>query len=148
MHIYGSFGKKGNGLELLNGATFQKLQGAVEAANTRQQVITNNIANNDTPYFKRSEVSFESLLQQEMNGDTPVLKGIRTDSRHIAIGPVSTVPTPVISQDDSTIMNNNLNNVDIDQEMSLLADNQLRYNSYISLMNEKIKMMRTAVEGR
>jgi len=140
--------KRGSGLELLNGATFQKLQGALDAANTRQQVISNNIANNETPYFKRSDVSFESLLQQEMSGDMPVLKGIRTDSRHFSIGPISSVPTPVISQDKSTAMNNNLNNVDIEQEMSLLADNQLRYNSYISLMNEKIKMMRTAVEGR
>lgn len=134
-------------MELLNGATFQKLQGALEAANTRQQVISNNIANNDTPYFKRSDVSFESLLQQEMNGDMPVLKGKKTDSRHFNIGPISSVPTAAISQDDSTIMNNNLNNVDIDQEMSLLADNQLRYNSYISLMNEKIEMMRTAAKG-
>ncbi len=134
-------------MELLNGATFQKLQGALEAANTRQQVISNNIANNDTPYFKRSDVSFESLLQQEMNGDMPVLKGKKTDSRHFNIGPILSVPTAAISQDDSTIMNNNLNNVDIDQEMSLLADNQLRYNSYISLMNEKIEMMRTAAKG-
>lgn len=139
--------KRGIGLELLNGATFQKLQGALEAANTRQQVISNNIANNDTPYFKRSDVSFESLLQQEMNGDLPVLKGKKTDSRHFNIGPISSVPTAIISQDHSTIMNNNLNNVDIDQEMSLLADNQLRYNTYISLMNEKIEMMRTAAKG-
>lgn len=134
-------------MELLNGATFRKLQGALEAANIRQQVISNNIANNDTPYFKRSDVSFESLLQQEINGDLPVLKGKKTDTRHFTIGPISSVPTAVTSQDNSTIMNNNLNNVDIDREMSLLADNQLRYNSYITLMNEKIEMMRTAAKG-
>lgn len=139
--------KRGSGLELLNGAAFYKLQGALDAANTRQQVISNNIANNDTPYFKRSEVSFESLLQQEMNGDFPALRGNRTDVRHFNIGFNSSVPKSVVSQDNSTVMNNNLNNVDIDQEMSLLADNQLRYNSYISLVNEKIEMMRTAAKG-
>ncbi|WP_438350129.1 flagellar basal body rod protein FlgB [Paenibacillus sp. FA6] len=134
-------------MNLLNGATFQKLQGGLDAANTRQQVISNNIANAETPYFKRSVVSFESLLQQEMNGDMPVLKGNRTDLRHFAIGPITEMPSSVVTLDSSTVMNNNLNNVDIEQEMSLLADNQLRYNSYIALVNHKIKMMRTAVQG-
>jgi flagellar basal-body rod protein FlgB len=142
-----NFRNEGTGLNLLNGATFQKLQGALDAANTRQQVITNNIANNDTPYFKRSSVSFESLLEQEMSGNSPVLRGNRTDSRHFVIGQLNAIPTPVVTQDTSTVMNNNLNNVDIEQEMSLLADNQLRYNSYISLVNEKIKMMRTVAQG-
>ncbi|MGF7048736.1 flagellar basal-body rod protein FlgB [Paenibacillus sp. DS2015] len=135
-------------MNLLNGSSFQKLEGAIQSANLRQQVITNNIANNETPYFKRSEVSFESLLKETMAGDMPVLKGNRTDARHFVIGPTSSVPLPVITEDQSTVMNNNLNNVDIEQEMSLLADNQLRYNAYISQVNEKIKMMRTAVEGR
>ena len=44
-------------------------------------------------------------------------------------------------------MNNNQNNVDADREMSL-AENQLRYNSYIQAVNEQIRMMRTAIEGR
>ncbi|AJS59176.1 flagellar basal body rod protein FlgB [Paenibacillus sp. IHBB 10380] len=135
-------------MNLLNGTSFQKLEGAIQAANKRQQVISNNIANVDTPYFKRSEVSFESLLQQTMDGGMPALKGNRTDERHFVIGPTSSVPLPVVSEDTSTAMNNNLNNVDIEHEMSLLADNQLRYNAYITQVNEKIKMMRTAVEGR
>ena len=134
-------------MNLLNGATFQKLQGALDAANTRQQVISNNIANSETPYFKRSVVSFESLLQQEMNGDMPALRGNRTDARHFAIGPNTEIPSSVVTLDSSTVMNNNLNNVDGEQEMSLLADNQLRYHSYISLVNHKMKMMRTAVQG-
>ncbi|MNW63735.1 flagellar basal body rod protein FlgB [compost metagenome] len=50
--------------------------------------------------------------------------------------------------DQSTSMNNNQNNVDIDREMSLLAENQLRYNAYIQQVSEQIKMMRVGVEGR
>lgn len=51
-------------------------------------------------------------------------------------------------KDGSSSMNNNQNNVDADREMSLLAENQLRYNSYIQAVNEQIRMMRTAIEGR
>ncbi|MGF9695555.1 MULTISPECIES: flagellar basal body rod protein FlgB [Paenibacillus] len=135
-------------MNLLNDISFKRLQGALDASNTRQQTIADNIANADTPYYKRSDVSFEEILQQQTNGDMPVLKGKVTDSRHFVIGPSSSVPTPVVTMDQSTSMNNNQNNVDIDKEMSLLAENQLRYNAYIQQVNEQIKMMRVGVEGR
>ncbi|GAF09679.1 flagellar basal-body rod protein FlgB [Paenibacillus pini JCM 16418] len=124
------------------------MESGLQAANTRQKVLANNIANAETPYFKKSDVSFESLLQQEINGEMPELRGKVTDSRHFAIGPISSIPSPVITVDQSTAMNNNLNNVDVDSEMSKLAENQLQYNSYIQQMNEQIKMIRTVVEGR
>lgn len=133
-------------MQLLNGAGFNKLETALQAANIRQGVLANNIANVDTPYFKRSNVSFESLLKSEMDGSKPTLRGRRTDTKHFEIGPSSSIPVPAISTDESTAMNNNLNNVDIDSEMTRLAENQLRYNSYIEQINYQIKFKRTAVE--
>ncbi|WP_315795323.1 flagellar basal body rod protein FlgB [Paenibacillus sp. BIC5C1] len=135
-------------MNLLNDISFQRLQGALDASNIRQRTIADNIANADTPYFKRSDVAFEEMLQEQMSGDMPVLKGKVTDSRHFVIGPSSSIPTPVVNMDQSTSMNNNQNNVDVDKEMSLLAENQLRYNAYIQQVNEQIKMMRVGVEGR
>ncbi|RCX21315.1 flagellar basal-body rod protein FlgB [Fontibacillus phaseoli] len=135
-------------MQLLNGIGFQRLESAVQAANLRQGFLVNNIANNDTPYFKRSSVAFESLLQNEMNGSTLTLEGRRTNERHFHIGLTSQIPTPSVLTDQSTVINNNLNNVDIDSEMTQLAENQLRYNAYIEQINYQIKMKRTAVEGR
>ncbi|MCJ8010596.1 flagellar basal body rod protein FlgB [Paenibacillus sp. KQZ6P-2] len=135
-------------MDLLNSTSFQRMEAGLQAANIRQNVISNNIANAETPYFKRSEVSFESLLQQEMNGTMPELRGKVTDSRHFTIGPISSITQPVVTVDQSTAMNNNLNNVDIDSEMANLAANQIQYNSYIQQINEQFKMMRVAVEGR
>lgn len=135
-------------MQLLNGVGFNRLEAALAAASLRQQVIANNVANVDTPYFKRSEVSFETLLQQQLNDDQPQLKGIRTDSRHFVIGASSAIPDPTISVDRSTAMNNNMNNVDIDREMSLAAENKLRYDAYIEQVNYQIKMKRVATEGR
>jgi len=135
-------------MQLLNGIGFTRLESAVQAANMRQGVLANNIANEDTPYFKRSNVSFESLLQQASEGDMPALQGIRTNNRHFVIGPTSGIAEPVVTTDRTTAMNNNMNNVDIDSEMSQLAENQLRYNTYIEQINYQIKMKRNAVEGR
>ncbi|GGA39797.1 flagellar basal body rod protein FlgB [Paenibacillus physcomitrellae] len=134
-------------MQLLNGVGFDRLQNAIQASDLRQNVIANNIANVDTPKFKRSDVSFESLLQNEMGNGMKELSGLRTDPRHFAIGTSTKVPSAKVTTDNATTMNNNLNNVDIDREMSLLAENQLRYNSYIEELNYQIKMMKTAVGG-
>ena len=60
-------------VNLLNGAGFNKLQGAVNAAEMRQRVIANNVANADTPRFKRSEVLFEELLEESMGNGKPTI---------------------------------------------------------------------------
>jgi flagellar basal-body rod protein FlgB len=44
-------------------------------------------------------------------------------------------------------MNNNLNNVDIDTEMSQLAKNQLTYNTEIQQVSHEIKQLRLAIDG-
>jgi flagellar basal-body rod protein FlgB len=133
---------------LLNSVSFQRLQGGIEAANQRQNVLANNVANVDTPNFKRSNVSFESILQQQELGLQSNLSAKVTDSRHFQFGSNKIVPAPALSTDQTTSMNNNKNNVDIDREMALSAENQLRYNSYIGQLNSQITMMRTVVEGR
>ncbi|MDQ0193498.1 flagellar basal body rod protein FlgB [Paenibacillus wynnii] len=133
---------------LLNNVSFQRMQGGMEAANKRQSVLSNNVANVDTPNFKRSDVSFESFLQQQDKGLKPQLSAKVSDSRHFAFGNQLVVPASVVTTDEVSSMNNNDNNVDIDREMALSAENQLRYNSYIQQINSQISMMRTVVEGR
>jgi flagellar basal-body rod protein FlgB len=130
----------------INKPSFQLLEKSLDAATMRQRTITNNIANVDTPYFKRSEVSFESLLQKEM-GSLPALQGYRTDARHFTFGSSSQQISPQITVDEASIMNNNLNNVDMDTEMTQLAKNQLTYNTEIQQMNHELKMLRSAISG-
>lgn len=132
---------------LLNSVSFQRLQGGIDAAYKRQSVLANNVANADTPNFKRSEVSFESLLQQQENGLKSTLNAKVSDVRHFQFGNNKVVPTAVASTDETTSMNNNDNNVDVEREMALSAENQLRYNSYVEQMNAQISMMRTVVQG-
>ncbi|MEF3352410.1 flagellar basal body rod protein FlgB [Paenibacillus sp. GYB006] len=134
-------------MNLLNDSSFKTLQAGIDAANLRQRAIANNIANSDTPYFKRSEVKFEEFLQDEMKGNVSTLSGKTTNEKHIPIGLSSKIPAARISTDHNTVMNNNENNVDVDKEMTLLAENQLRYNAYIQQVTEQIKMMRIATGG-
>ncbi|MCS7461902.1 flagellar basal body rod protein FlgB [Paenibacillus doosanensis] len=133
-------------MNILNKPVFNQMERTLDAATMRQRVIADNIANVDTPYFKRSDVRFEELLQNELNG-TANLQGFRTDPRHFYIGRPAT-PEPQIVKDNNSAINNNLNNVDIDYEMSLMAKNQLRYNVMVQQVNSEIKKARTAIGGR
>ncbi|GLI07075.1 flagellar basal body rod protein FlgB [Paenibacillus tyrfis] len=132
-------------MNILNKPSFQTLERALDAAALRQKVIADNVANVDTPFFKRSEVRFEELLQQEMNGAG--IEGYRTDPRHFYIGRPAK-PEPQIVRDNQSMINNNLNNVDIDYEMALMAKNQLRYNVMVQQVSGDIKKIRTAIGGR
>jgi len=136
-------------MDLLGDASFQRLEAALQASSLRQQVLANNVANVDTPYFKRSDVAFEELLSQAMGqGGTQDLAGRRTDPRHIPIGNEGPVPAPQVVTDSSTAINNNRNNVDIDKEMALMAENQLRYNLFVQQVNEHIRLLKIGINGR
>lgn len=133
---------------LLNSVSFQRLQGGLDATTKRQSVLANNVANVDTPNFKRSDVNFESILQQQESGLQPTLNAKVTNSRHFQFGTSTIVPAAVVSTDVTTSMNNNGNNVDMEREQALSAENQLRHDSYVEQLNSQITMMRTVVEGR
>jgi len=136
-------------MDLLDGASFRRLEGALHAATLRHQVLSNNIANVDTPYFKRSDVAFEELLSQAIgSGHVKSLSGKRTDARHIPIGTSAAYPGAKVTTESLSVINNNRNNVDIDKEMAMVAENQLRYNLYVQQINHEVKMMRTGIEGR
>jgi flagellar basal-body rod protein FlgB len=139
-------------MTLFGDTGFRLLEHTLDAAALRQRVIANNVANVDTPGFKRSDVQFEELLQQKLGERQAPLKGRRTDPRHFVINGIPPAdpkfPVPQIKTDEHTMMNNNLNNVDIDYEMSLMAENQLRYNVLVQQANSEIKRVRSAVEGR
>jgi len=136
-------------MNVLGGPESALLKGAIAAAELRQQVIADNIANVDTPRFKRSEVLFEELLASRLASQTgSKLELRRTHVKHLPAGRGTGAVSPRIVTDETTLMNNNANNVDIDREMALLAKNQLRYNAMIQQLNHKISMLRIGIEGR
>ena len=97
------------------------------AASIRQEVIANNVANVNTPNYRKSTVEFEELLAREMYGEEPdgKLKMVRTHDKHLPPDPLNFHAEPQIIQDNTTTMRTDDNNVDIDIEMASLAKNQL-----------------------
>ncbi|MCL2125441.1 MAG: flagellar basal body rod protein FlgB [Oscillospiraceae bacterium] len=125
------------------------LQKGLSAAWTRNAVIRNNIANVETPGFKASDVEFETLMLEALEGSR--FKGTKTHPRHIDIGAgndLSSVHARVVER-EYTSMRMDENNVDIEDENVKLAQNSLYYNTLMEKMNSELRRLRMAInEGR
>lgn len=114
----------------------------LDAAALRQRVIADNIANIDTPGFKKSVVRFEDALSEVLSGRTLPLK--TTDPRHI--GGAST-GAPRVEQVNSTSFRTDGNNVDIDEEMINLVTNAITYRGATQFLSRKFAALRYVITG-
>jgi flagellar basal-body rod protein FlgB len=90
----------------------------------RQKLVASNIANADTPGYKTQDVNFQASLQAAVDGGSP-----------------ATVQVPGLA------VRNDGNNVDLDREARLLAENAMRFNVAASLMHSEIQQVREAIQG-
>lgn len=122
------------------------LERALDAATLRQRTIAHNIANINTPGFKRQEVSFEAQLSRVL-GLEPRVSLSRSSSRHLPAAGEDLAPE--VSRDSATTMRTDGNNVDIDREMVNLAQNSLNFNLAAQQLNARLAMLRYVInEGR
>ena len=130
----------------MNSPNMDYLSRGLQAATMRHEVISDNIANVNTPKFKRSYVNFEDLLAKELHLDDEQgkLDIVRTHDRHLPI-PMHGKAQAVIERDDSTTMRVDHNNVDIDTEMANMAKNQLYYNSMATQLGGFVSKMKNVI---
>lgn len=125
------------------------LEKSLNAAWARNDVISQNLANVDTPEYKRKDIAFEEFLNDSM-GKTS-LEGNLTDKRHIPInsGNVEKIEPALVEDNSDSSMRIDGNNVDIDSEMASLAKNQIKYNALIQMINGSYSRIKSVIsEGR
>jgi len=124
------------------------LGNTLDATSKRHEVISNNIANVNTPGFKRGQVEFESLLKDAMESKNKSVQGKVTNDKHIPIGSKASLSiTPQVTVDNTTSMRNDRNNVDIDTEMSRLTQNSLRHQALTRQLSSEFNKLRSAIQG-
>ncbi len=116
----------------------------------RRSVIADNIANADTPEFKRSVVNFETMLGYALSTEKqPRFRTAVTNERHIAFSRSMDYkevrPRRILDFTNST--KNNGNNVDIEQESVLAMQNQLSYELMIQSMNNSFDRINMVIGG-
>lgn len=105
--------------------TYNLMKSGLNAAQLRSKTIANNIANINTPNYKRKYVKFEETLNNanktgKIEVKTDTSGSVRTDG----------------------------NNVDLESEKVNQAANTLMYNGLISLTNSKLSMAKSVITGR
>ena len=117
------------------------LNKAASASWKRNEVIANNIANVDTPGYKRKDVQFETFLMSALTGDSSLDKrvsNIRLDSLN-----------PQVYTDYSDLSYRlDGNNVDIDAESANLAENQIRYYALMDSMTQEFNRLKMVLQNK
>ena len=99
----------------------------------RQRVISNNIANVNTPEYRARDISFGASLQEILNG-----KQGKGDAK--VRGTIYEVPGLKVREDG--------NNVDIDQQLGQLDKNIMMFKTYTEILAAKLSLLRTAITSR
>ncbi len=130
-------------MTLFGDTTIGVAQGWLRGLSSRQNAISENIANIDTPGYRAKEVAFESELRRAFNRSSTKLA--TTDAGHIAA--TSSRRDQLGVQEAQLLTSQRLdeNTVDIDQEMVKLSETQMRYQAAASALNTKIAILRNVI---
>lgn len=116
----------------ISGAGFEILTQVMNAASLRHRVISQNIANVNTPGYHRLAVAFEDEMAKALN--------------HSSGGPAPNVKPHVVVADGPERVDGNT--VDIDQEMTDLTRNALLFEAAAQIVTSRISSYKAAIAGR
>ena len=108
------------------------LERAISGAALRQSVLANNLANAETPGFRRMDVDFHSTLSQAMqSGEAAAIEA-----------------TTFNPQQDPQTLRADGNGVDVDTESAAMAKNGLEYDALVSIAKARIDIVLSAIGVR
>ena len=127
--------------------TIDVLAAAMQGTLTRNKVLAHNLANADTPGYKRLDVQFEAALAQATEEARRASQpGARVTS--LGAGPDAVTSfSPEINQIATTQVRIDGSNFDADSELAALSANQLAYQTIVSLLDKKFGQISTAITG-
>lgn len=122
------------------------LKKGLDAWALRQRVHAHNIANAETPGYRRVVVDFEDKLMNALqNLETPMTQ---TDPKHLP-GDSSDLESlqAQVRQEPIDPEGNGINGVDMDQEMAEMAETQLRYLTGVELLKRRYDNLKSIIRG-
>lgn len=134
-------------------------QTALSLRAERQQLLASNIANADTPNYKARDIDFKQALQQAVQGTqgksgsttAPAAALVKTSASHLPGKlPAGALMQGTIQAQYRTVQQGSVdgNTVDMDTERTSFADNALRYQASVTLINGQLRSMMAAIQGQ
>jgi flagellar basal-body rod protein FlgB len=113
---------------------------ALDGLSSRRNVISQNVANVDTPGYHALELNFESELSKSMSS-SPKLSMTRTNEGHqLSINDASGPYQARLRSGGSERADGN--NVDIDQELMQMTETGIRYNALTTAVSKKLSLLK------
>lgn len=117
------------------------LNKAADASWTRESLITNNIANVNTPNYKRRDLNFESVLNEQLGSCKH--ESLDAKMRTVDLGQLN----PMVYTDHSSLSYRlDGNNVDIDTEEAELASEQIKYQALTTSISKEFSRMKSVIK--
>jgi flagellar basal-body rod protein FlgB len=100
-----------------------RMEHYLDLLSQRQKLVASNVANLDTPGYKTRDIDFQFEFESQINGGTPT-----------------------VNEATGLTVKNDGNNVSLDRETRLLAENAMRFNFVSNLMKNELRMVKQAIE--
>ena len=131
----------------VNNKTLQALAAGMKFREMRQEIITSNVANSETPGYKAKRLEFEQALARALDVDGQM--GMKVEDRqHFDVGNGGFENLqPEVVEDPNGIVSEDGNTVDREKEMAQMAENKVMYDALVQLMNKKLGMMKYIINS-
>ncbi len=119
------------------------LENFISYCSAKNRVLNKNIANVGTKDYKREDVQFKDMLNENLSPNLKV-----TEQKHISgLSMGDQGADYELVKDDSTDMASGVNNVDIDNEMAELADNSIKFKFAAKKIGNYYKDLQNAIKS-
>lgn len=132
-------------MSMITDTTNQALQSSLDLRFRRQEMLSSNLANMDTPNYQPQDLEFEGALRNIRQNETASVGIDRTHGEHRTMG------QPEYGGDDAVIERPDVlnsvdgNGVDLDREMARFADNSMRYSATVEMMRRRVGIMNYSI---
>ncbi|MCW8955118.1 MAG: flagellar basal body rod protein FlgB [Sulfurimonas sp.] len=117
----------------------------------RQDMISSNIANADTPFYRPRDVRFEEYLAHEkakaLDTNSNKLEMAQTNSAHMALQDEKTLYKPTTYFRDGHMARNDGNSVDLDVETTEMSKNSIMFNAIVSTRKKSAGIFKSVIEA-
>lgn len=150
-------------MSIINDPTISVLGAALQGLSKREQAVATNLTNIDTPGYQPVSVDFESTLQEVAAAATSTsASGMQqpavgpqadvamrtTDARHMNIASSSGSSGSAATQTFAGNLRNDGNTVDLESEMTALAETQIKFSAVSRLISGKLGMIQDVATDR
>lgn len=129
---------------IFDGVGVPRFQKYLNLTSLRHKLIAGNVVNVSTPGYRSQDIDFQAELKKLSKEDS-VVKGKMTHAKHIPLG---NHPDRLPEVKSMRVKSGSMNSVDIDSEVSKMAQNELLYTVAARIMRGKFEGLRKVINSK